>query len=177
MKFPSRFTTLIKACVTTPRFSINLNGELVGYFSSNKGLRQGDPLSPYLFAIVIDFLSMVLGKKTSEDLRFSFHWRCLNTKTTRTYALLTTSSFFVVDLPKQLQFSMKPYLLLLLIQVFSLTDPKAQSLLLRIMRGFIISFVISSGLLKGTCLLSTSECLSLPLDSPLMIAKSLWNAW
>ena len=82
MKFPPRFTTLIKACVTTPRFSINLNGELVGYFSSNKGLRQGDPLSPYLFAIIMDFLSMVLGKKTSEDLRFSFHWRCLNTKTT-----------------------------------------------------------------------------------------------
>ena len=76
MGFPCRFVDWIKQYITTPRFSVNVNGELVGFFSSSRGIRQGDPLSPYLFSIVMKGLSMILSKRVNEEPNFRFHWRC-----------------------------------------------------------------------------------------------------
>ena len=41
-------------------FSIQVNGELAGYFNSKTGLRQGCSLSPYLFVISMQVLSKLL---------------------------------------------------------------------------------------------------------------------
>ncbi|XP_039032920.1 uncharacterized protein LOC120168183 [Hibiscus syriacus] len=60
MGFPARFCGWIETCVTTPRYSIALNGSLVGYFRGVRGVRQGGPLSPYLFVIVMNVLSRLL---------------------------------------------------------------------------------------------------------------------
>ena len=48
MGTPAYLLRCIKACITTPSFSISVNGELAGFFASKRGLRQGDPLSPML---------------------------------------------------------------------------------------------------------------------------------
>ena len=69
------FRSWIKACVTSPSYSICINGELNGYFMGKRGLRQGDPLSPYLFVIVMEILTRILAEKANDD-KFKFHWRC-----------------------------------------------------------------------------------------------------
>ena len=60
--FPPCFIGWVRGCITSPKYSININGEFVGFFGVTRGLRQGGPLSPYLFTIIMDALSMLISK-------------------------------------------------------------------------------------------------------------------
>ncbi|XP_020681303.2 uncharacterized protein LOC110098734 [Dendrobium catenatum] len=59
--FSDRFVSWIKGCIWEIHFSVCLNGNLEGFFNSSAGLRQGCPLSPLLFCIVMDGLSQTLN--------------------------------------------------------------------------------------------------------------------
>lgn len=72
---PSKFIHWIKLCITTPSFSVQVNGELAGYFQSTRGLRQGCSLSPYLFVLCMNILSQKIDRAVCEK-KFAFHPRC-----------------------------------------------------------------------------------------------------
>lgn len=59
---------LIMQCVTTVHYSFLLNGQPRGYLVPTRGLRQGDPLSPYLFIVCAVGFSTLLEHKVNQGL-------------------------------------------------------------------------------------------------------------
>jgi hypothetical protein len=60
--FNQTWVNLIMACVSSVSYSVFMNGYPSGLVSPTKGIRQGDPLSPYLFLICVEGLSSLLWK-------------------------------------------------------------------------------------------------------------------
>ena len=54
--FSEKWIRLIMVCVKIVTYSILVNGELKGLIYPLKGLKQGDPLSPFLFLLCIEGL-------------------------------------------------------------------------------------------------------------------------
>jgi hypothetical protein len=63
--FCHRWVDWIMSCVTSVRYQVKFNGTLLDSFSPSRGLRQGDPLSPFLFVFVADGLSTLLQNEVN----------------------------------------------------------------------------------------------------------------
>lgn len=61
MGFGSKWNSWIKYCICTVKFSILINRAPNGYLSSQRGLRQGDPLSPFLFIMTMEGMSNLIN--------------------------------------------------------------------------------------------------------------------
>ena len=62
MGFGSKWLGWMWRCISTAKFLVLVNGVSASFFPSTKGLRQGDPLSPYLFVMGMEVLSALIRR-------------------------------------------------------------------------------------------------------------------
>ena len=68
--FSDKLVSFITSCMSTISFSMLLNGQPVGHIKPSRGLRQGDPLSPYLFLLCAMGLQGLIKKpENNGDIR------------------------------------------------------------------------------------------------------------
>nr|GEW88281.1 hypothetical protein [Tanacetum cinerariifolium] len=78
--FQNKMIKWIMVCIRNASFTININNERFGYFKGGRGLRHGDPISPYIFTLVMQVFSLVLVQQIKDDGKFKYHWGCKDQK-------------------------------------------------------------------------------------------------
>ncbi|RVX02541.1 putative ribonuclease H protein [Vitis vinifera] len=74
MGFGHRWINWMKWCCSSATFSILINGSPLGFFRKSRGLRQGNPLSPYLFLFAMEALSQLLSSARNGALFLASKW-------------------------------------------------------------------------------------------------------
>lgn len=65
--FHDKYIKLVKECVSSVSYYILLNGYPFRNISPTRGLRQGDPLSAYIFIMGVEVLSKILIKAKKKE--------------------------------------------------------------------------------------------------------------
>ena len=65
---PMDLIELIMSCILSVSTSVLFNGGMLDPIHPSKGIRQGDPLSPYIFILCIEFLGQLIEGKCREKL-------------------------------------------------------------------------------------------------------------
>lgn len=73
--FPACFIQWTMKCIYTAHFSVLVNKVPHCYFKGKRGIRQGDPFSPYIFVLGMEYLSRLLNRAAIEP-SFQFNPRC-----------------------------------------------------------------------------------------------------
>ena len=68
MGFATKWVNLMMQCITSITYSVRINGQSRGHITPSCGLRQGDPISPFLFLLCAEGLSALLHQSTSQGL-------------------------------------------------------------------------------------------------------------
>ncbi|CAK8561807.1 unnamed protein product [Lathyrus sativus] len=61
--------------ITTVSYRFNIMGEYTDILQAKRGIRQGDPLSPMLFVLIMEYMNILL-MKMQRDPNFNYHGKC-----------------------------------------------------------------------------------------------------
>ncbi|KAE8729921.1 Peptidyl-prolyl cis-trans isomerase FKBP15-3 [Hibiscus syriacus] len=75
LQLPNTFIGWTETCFKEARYYISFNESLIGFFKGARGIRQGDPLSPILFVLAMNVLSIILNMAATKGL-FGYHPKC-----------------------------------------------------------------------------------------------------
>lgn len=68
MNFPLKWVGWIRECVSTASANVLVNGSLTGEFKMERGIRQGDPLSHFLFLVAAEGLNLLTKRAVARGL-------------------------------------------------------------------------------------------------------------
>ena len=66
MGLPDIWINRVMCCVTSTSFFVRINGKAYGNIRPSRGIRQGDPLSPYLFLLCVEGFTSLLARAQNE---------------------------------------------------------------------------------------------------------------
>ncbi|GKC92439.1 putative RNA-directed DNA polymerase, eukaryota, reverse transcriptase zinc-binding domain protein [Tanacetum coccineum] len=70
--FSAKWRNWIHSCLNSAYASVLVNGSPTKEFKIERGLRQGDPLSPFLFILAVEALNVVLLEATNNNIFYGF---------------------------------------------------------------------------------------------------------
>lgn len=75
LSLPNKFIRWTMSMVSSVSFSYKINNVVLDSVKAKRGLRQGDPLSPLLFVLILEYLYRTL-QKMGENPKFNYHSKC-----------------------------------------------------------------------------------------------------
>ncbi|XP_057432258.1 uncharacterized protein LOC130725012 [Lotus japonicus] len=106
MNFGDQWISWIKGCIEPTRVSVLINGSPSGEFSMGKGIRQGDPITPFLFFIIAEGLNGLM--RQAVDLH-QFKGYCFGRQTNEEVSILqfADDTLFIGEATKENAFTLK----------------------------------------------------------------------
>lgn len=75
LDFPQPYIKWVMNCITNVQYTIAINRGLYGNIKGERKLRQGDPISPLLFVICMEYFTRIINVVAQHE-GFGFHTKC-----------------------------------------------------------------------------------------------------
>lgn len=72
---PSSYIQWVMLLATTVSYTFNINGKYTEFLQAKRGIRQGDPISPLIFVLMMEYMNRCLVKM-QKDPNFNHHVNC-----------------------------------------------------------------------------------------------------